>query len=90
MEIKVRGGKMDRKMTLVFKDFDNKYIEEKTITLKFDEEKYQALREIAIEIDDTIEEVIRCIVDYDLLDKLDNKDFKQLVIDSYYSEVFES
>lgn len=90
MEIKVRGDKMDRTMTLVFKDFDNKYIEERTITLKFDEAKYQELREIAIEIDDTIEEVIRCIVDYDLLDKLDSKEFKQLVIDAYYNEMFEN
>ena len=30
-------------MTLVFKNFDNKYIIEKTITLKFDEEKIQLL-----------------------------------------------
>lgn len=81
---------MERKITLVFKDFDNKYIEEKTITLKFDEEKYQGLREIAIELDDTIEEVIRCIVDYELLNKLDSKDFKQLVIDTYYSEIFDN
>lgn len=81
---------MWRTITLVFRDFENKYIEEKTITLKFDEAKYQELREIAIEIDDTIEEVIRCIVDYDLLDKLDSKDFKQLVIDAYYSEMFEN
>jgi len=81
---------MGKTMTLVFRDFENKYIEEKTITLKFNEEKYKELREIAIEIDDTIEAVIRCIVDYDLLDKLDSKEFKKLVIDSYYSEIFEN
>ena len=61
---------MDKKMTLVFKNFDNKYIIEKTITLKFDEEKYRELIEIAIEIDDTVEEVIRCIVEYNLLKQL--------------------
>ena len=81
---------MGKTMTLAFRDFENKYIEEKTITLKFNEEKYKELREIAIEIDDTIEAVIRCIVDYDLLDKLDSKEFKKLVIDSYYSEIFEN
>jgi hypothetical protein len=90
MKRKVRGDKMGKTMTLVFRDFENKYIEEKTITLKFNEEKYKELREIAIEIDDTIEAVIRCIVDYDLLDKLDSKEFKKLVIDSYYSEIFEN
>ena len=73
-------------MTLVFKNFDNKYIIEKTITLKFDEEKYRELIEIAIEIDDTVEEVIRCIVEYNLLNKLDSKDLKQLVMDRYYNE----
>jgi hypothetical protein len=77
---------MDKKMTLVFKNFDNKYIIEKTITLKFDEEKYRELIEIAIEIDDTVEEVIRCIVEYNLLNKLDSKDLKQLVMDRYYNE----
>lgn len=35
---------MDKKMTLVFKNFDNKYIIEKTITLKFDEEKYLMIK----------------------------------------------
>ena len=35
-------------MTLVFKNFDNKYIIEKTITLKFDEEKYRELIEQSI------------------------------------------
>ena len=90
MKRKVRGDKMGKTMTLAFRDFENKYIEEKTITLKFNEEKYKELREIAIEIDDTIEAVIRCIVDYDLLDKLDSKEFKKLVIDSYYSEIFEN
>ena len=77
---------MDKKMTLVFKNFDNKYIIEKTITLKFDEEKYRELIEIAIEIDDTVEEVIRCILEYNLLNKLDSKDLKQLVMDRYYNE----
>ena len=77
---------MDKKMTLVFKNFDNKYIIEKTITLKFDEEKYRELIEIAIEIDHTVEEVIRCIVEYNLLNKLDSKDLKQLVMDRYYNE----
>lgn len=77
---------MDKKMTLVFKNFDNKYIIEKTITLKFDEEKYRELIEIAIEIDDTVEEVIRCIVEYNLLNKLDSKYLKQLVMDRYYNE----
>lgn len=77
---------MDKKITLVFKNFDNKYIIEKTITLKFDEEKYRELIEIAIEIDDTVEEVIRCIVEYNLLNKLDSKDLKQLVMDRYYNE----
>ena len=77
---------MDKKMTLVFKNFDNKYIIEKTITLKFDEEKYRELIEIAIEIDDKVEEVIRCIVEYKLLNKLDSKDLKQLVMDRYYNE----
>lgn len=68
-------------------DSENKYIIEKTITLKLTEEKYEEIREIAIEVDDIIEEILNCIVNEDLLDKMDYKDFKQLVIDAYYGDI---
>lgn len=81
---------MDNRYKLVFKNLDNKYIVEKTITLNLPDEKIKEFREIAREIDDNIEEVMNIIVEYDLLERIDDKDFKQLVIDSYYSEIFEN
>jgi hypothetical protein len=80
---------MDKIFKLEFKNLDDEYIVEKTITLRFPEEKYEELRKIAIEIDDTIEEVINCIVDNDLIKRIDDKDFKQSVIDAYYSEMLD-
>ncbi|WP_300857099.1 hypothetical protein [uncultured Clostridium sp.] len=79
---------MSREIKITTEELDNKYVKEKSLTLKFDEEKYEELREIAIEVDDTIHEVIRCIVENNLLDKLDDENLKQLVIDAYYDEIF--
>ena len=81
---------MDNRYKLVFRNLDNKYIVEKTITLNLPDEKIKEFREIAREIDDNIEEVIHIIVEHDLLERMDEKDFKQLVIDAYYSEMFEN
>lgn len=78
---------MDNKYKLVFRNLDNKYILEKTITLNLPDEKIKEFREIAREIDDNIEEVMNIIVEYDLLERMDDKDFKQLVLDAYYSEM---
>lgn len=80
---------MDNKYNLVFRNLDNKYIVEKTITLNLPDEKIKEFREIAREIDDNIEEVMNIIVEYDLLERMDDKDFKKLVLDAYYSEMFE-
>lgn len=80
---------MDNKYKLVFRNLDNKYIVEKTITLNLPDEKIKEFREIAREIDDNIEEVMHIIIDHDLLERMDDKDFKQLVIDAYYSEMFD-
>lgn len=80
---------MDNKYNLVFRNLDNKYIVEKTITLNLADEKIKEFREIAREIDDNIEEVMNIIVEYDLLERMDDKDFKKLVLDAYYSEMFE-
>lgn len=79
---------MDKVYKLTFTNSDNKYIAEKTITLRLPKEKFEEIKEIAIEIDDAIEEILNCIVENDLLDKMDDKDFKQLVIDAYYKEMF--
>lgn len=79
---------MSREIKIAIEELDNKYVKEKSVTLKFDEEKYEELREIAIEVDDTIHEVIRCIVENNLLDKLDDENLKQLVIEAYYDEMF--
>lgn len=79
---------MSREIKIAIEELDNKYVKEKSVTLKFDEEKYEGLREIAIEVADTIHEVIRCIVENNLLDKLDDENLKQLVIDAYYDEIF--
>lgn len=76
---------MDNRYKLVFRNLDNKYIVEKTITLNLPDEKIKEFREIAREIDDNIEEVIHIIVEHDLLERMDDKDFKQLVLDAYYS-----
>lgn len=78
---------MDNKYKLVFRNLDNKYILEKTITLNLPDEKIKEFRDIAREIDDNIEEVMNIIVEYDLLERMDDKDFKQLVLDAYYSEM---
>lgn len=80
---------MDNRYKLVFRNLDNKYIVEKTITLNLPDEKIKEFREIAREIDDNIEEVMNIIVEYDLLERMDDRDFKQLVLDAYYSEMFE-
>ena len=69
-------------------NLDDKYLVEKSITPKLTDEKFEEIREIAIDIDDTIEEILKCIVDNNLLNKMDDKDFKQLVIDAYYKEMF--
>lgn len=76
---------MDNKYKLVFRNLDNKYIVEKTITLNLPDKKIKEFREIAREIDDNIEEVMNIIVEHDLLERMDDKDFKQLVLDAYYS-----
>ena len=78
---------MDNKYKLVFRNLDNKYIVEKSITLNLPDEKNKEFREIAREIDNNIEEVMNIIVEYDLLERMDDKDFKQLVLDAYYSEM---
>lgn len=69
-------------------NLDDKYVVEKSITIKLTDEKFEEIREIAIDIDDTIEEILKCIVDNNLIDKMDDEDFKQLVIDAYYKEMF--
>lgn len=79
---------MDNKYKLVFRNLDNKYILEKTITLNLPDEKIKEFREIAREIEDNIEEVIHIIVEHDLLERMDDKNFKQLVLNSYESEMF--
>lgn len=79
---------MERIFKITSKNLNNKYILEKTITLKLTEEKFEEIKEIVIEVDDIIEEVLKCIVDNDLLDRMDDKDFRQLVVDAYYSEIF--
>lgn len=79
---------MDKLFTVIVNDSENKYVEEKSTNLKFSDEKYEALREIAIDVDCTIAEIINCIVDNNLIDKIDDENFKQLVIDAYYSDMF--
>lgn len=79
---------MDNRYKLVFKNLDNKYIVEKTITLNLPDEKIKEFREIAREIDDNIEEVLNIIVEHDLLERMDDKNFKQLVLNAYESEMF--
>lgn len=79
---------MDNKYKLVFRNLDNKYILEKTITLNLPDEKIKEFREIAREIDDNIEEVLNIIVEHDLLERMDDKNFKQLVLNAYESEMF--
>lgn len=79
---------MDNKYKLVFRNLDNKYIVEKTITLNLPDEKIKEFREIAREIDDNIEEVLNIIVEHDLLERMDDKNFKQLVLNAYESEMF--
>ena len=78
---------MEKVFTVVTNDFKNKHVKEKRIDIAFSEEKYEEIREIAIEVDDIIEEIINCIVNENLLDKIDDKDFKQLVIDAYYGDI---
>lgn len=77
---------MNNKYKLVFRNLDNKYIVEKSITLNLPDEKIKEFRGIAREIDNNIEEVMNIIVEYDLLERMDDKDFKQLVLDAYYNE----
>lgn len=79
---------MDKIFTVIVNDSENKYVEEKSTKLKFSDEKYEKLREIAIEVDDTIEEIIELILEKDLIEKIDDENFKQLVIDAYYSDMF--
>lgn len=79
---------MDKLFTVVTNNFENKYVKEKRIDIAFSDEKYEELREIAIEVDDTIEEIIECIVEKDLIEKIDDENFKQLVMDAYYSDMF--
>lgn len=69
-------------------DLENKYIIEKTVTIKLSEEKYEEIKTISIEVDDSVEEILNCIVNKNLLDKIDDEDFKQLIIDAYYDDVF--
>lgn len=78
---------MDKTFKLTFEDIENKYVVEKTITFKFPEKKLEELREIAIEVDDTIEEVLICIVNNNLINEIDNKDFKKIVIGKYHSDM---
>ena len=80
---------MDNLYKIVLRDLDNKYIVEKVITLRLPDEKLKELRDIAREIDDNTEEVINTIIEHNLLDNMDDKNFKQLVVDAYYSEMFE-
>lgn len=79
---------MERVYMITSNNLDDKYVVEKSITLKLTDEKFEEIRELAIETDDTIEEILTCIVENNLLDKMDHKDFKQLVIDAYYKEMF--
>lgn len=79
---------MDHIYKIQSKNLDEKYVIEKTITLRLPKEKYEEIKEIAIEVDEIIEEILNCIVDKNLLDKMDDKDFKQLVINAYYEDVF--
>ena len=80
---------MDRIFTIKSKDLDNRYIVERSITIKVPKEKFEELVEMAIEVDDNIEELLQCIVENNLLDKMENKDFKQLLMDAYYSHLVE-
>lgn len=79
---------MDRVYTIITNDFENKHVKEKRIDITFSDEKYEELREIAIEVDCSIEEVIECIVDNNLLDDIDNENFKEIVMNVYYSDIF--
>ncbi|MBD7914570.1 hypothetical protein H9660_05380 [Clostridium sp. Sa3CUN1] len=79
---------MDRVYAVVKNDFENKHVKEERIDISFSEEKYEELREIAIEVDCSIYEVIECIVDHNLLDDIDKENFKEIVINAYYSDVF--
>ncbi|MDB1923412.1 hypothetical protein ABHA37_08290 [Clostridium tertium] len=60
----------------------------KSIKAKLTEEQYRLIQEIAIEVNDEFEAIFTSIVDNNLLDKMDDEDFKQLVIDAYYKEMF--
>lgn len=79
---------MEKVFTVVTNDFKNKHVKEKRIDIAFSDEKYEELKEIAIEVDCSIEEVIECIVDNNLLDDIDNENFKEIVMNAYYSDIF--
>ena len=76
---------MSETFVITTRDLDNKYVVEKSITIKLPEEKLRVIKEIAIEVDDVDYEILNCIVENDLLDKIDDEGFKQLVIDAYYA-----
>ena len=61
----------------------------KSVTANLSEEQYRLIQEIAIEVDDKFESIFTIIVEKNLLDKLDDKDFKQLVIEAYYSDTLD-
>lgn len=79
---------MEKIFKITTENLENNNILEKSINIKLTEEKFEEIKEIAIEVDDIIEEVLKCIVDNDLLDIMDDKGFKELVVDAYYSEIF--
>lgn len=79
---------MDHIFKIESRDLDNKYLIENSITIKLPDEKYEEFKEIAIEVDETIEEMLNFIANKNLLDKMEDEDFKQLVIDAYYEDTF--
>lgn len=60
----------------------------KSIEIRLTEKQYRVIQEIAIEVDDIFGEILTCIVNKNLLDKLDDKDFKQIAMDAYYEDTF--
>lgn len=80
---------MSKTFVITTRDLDNKYVVEKSITIKLPQEKLKEIKEIAIEVDDVTYEILNCIVENDLLGKMDDENFRQLVMDAYYAPMFE-
>ncbi|MBU5454896.1 hypothetical protein [Caproiciproducens sp. MSJ-32] len=78
---------MDKIFNIEIQNSENKYIVANTITLRLPEEKYEELIDIAIEVNDTIDEVVKYIVNSNLIDKIDCKDFKEIFREKYFSRM---